>query len=118
MSNRQVSSVVPPVTTLISLSWNLQAPFMTKISTGRRVQKRENMSLRRKFVAKKLINKYHEFYIKIFDLEVMKQNKIQSEFPSPKIKVKRIFSRVLSLSSKTFNKKVSRLTFGLKAKDS
>lgn len=91
---------------------------MTKTSTGKRVQKSENISLRRKLVAKKLINKYYECYMILFDLEVMTWNKIQSEFPSPKFKVKRIFSRVLSLSSKTLTKKVSRLTVGLEAKAS
>jgi len=118
MTYRLVSSVVQSVATLITLSWNLQAPFKTKTSTGKRVPKSENMGLRRKLVAKKLINKCQEFYIIIFYLEVMKQNKNQSEFPSPKFKVKSILSKVISLSSKTFTKKVSRLTFGLKARAS
>lgn len=76
------------------------------------------MGLLEKLATKVLISNSQGFFIIIFDLEVMNQIKIQSEFPSHQFKVKRILSNGLSLLSETLTNGVTRSPFGLKAKAS
>ena len=76
------------------------------------------MGLLRKLVTKVLSNESQGAYTIIFNLEVMKQIKIQSEFPSPQFKVQRILSSALSSFVEILTKTVTRLPFGLKAKAS
>jgi hypothetical protein len=92
--------------------------FYDETSTGKQVQKSERMGLLEQLATKVLISKSQGLYITIFDLEFMKQIKIQSEFPSHQFKVKRILSSGLSLLSETLTKRVTRSPFGLKAKAS